>query len=673
MANNKIQDFGEIIGGARKEQYGYIFDQEELFKISTANLKKYAVKNLLWKNPDYRKQHASGLSREVLYFRKLLRESLSSGPNISVRDTEEELRETIRDYISIVSLVRDFALSVQEIEDIKKGYTFSLMHLQLPSSTARVLRLSLEEINRQIKKKCFLYSEDEKILSSHIIQPIDQCNFETDYNGRLTITYHEGKSEHHNYATHYIYPQAEFCDQSAYLPGTFIAATPGRRVIGINFPTKEAAERAVLSLNEHTKIVTQKKESEKKSKLVPPMLAHIERVGVNEYRHGNVSGEDYIQDFQFRGGEYGNWLTDKDRQASLNFAYDALQDLAYVLHIAPEDIALKGKLAIAFGARGRGNALAHYEPLAHVINITKLRGAGSLAHEWIHAVDFLCGETIGLNGSLTEAPKEKRPASFNRLMNEIKTRPLTEKETEEKLKEELEQHLDSVRTLLRSYIGKVSEEQGNELDNIIENCICEHRASIDYMASNDAEMSAAFHEYVKWQYNQGISTLYPTVMEYRTRRYNINRLQTASILRSLDDLSPTRTKSNFLREAESLDAKHAKTDHGYWSSDVELLARAGAAWIFDKCHASGIRNDYLCGHANFMAPHDDERKRIDAAFDVFFEDLRKLDFVHDGPVEMEVLTVHRRGMPKVKETNCKGNYGLPAFREEANGQLCLCW
>ncbi|MBR2748247.1 MAG: hypothetical protein IKD95_07880, partial [Bacteroidales bacterium] len=34
-----------------------------------------------------------------------------------------------------------------------------------------------------------------------------------------------------------------------------------------------------------------------------------------------------------------------------------------------------------------GGALAHYEPMKEVINLTRMKGAGSLAHEWFHALD----------------------------------------------------------------------------------------------------------------------------------------------------------------------------------------------------------------------------------------------------------------------------------------------
>lgn len=66
-----------------------------------------------------------------------------------------------------------------------------------------------------------------------------------------------------------------------------------------------------------------------------------------------------------------------------------------MLGITAENATCNKDLAIAFGARGRnGKAAAHYEPLRRVINLTKTMGAGSLAHEWFHAIDrFASGDS----------------------------------------------------------------------------------------------------------------------------------------------------------------------------------------------------------------------------------------------------------------------------------------
>jgi hypothetical protein len=94
-----------------------------------------------------------------------------------------------------------------------------------------------------------------------------------------------------------------------------------------------------------------------------PWLDSITREGPNE-RPGHISPEQFQSTFGFRGGEFGNWNMGTEGQAALNYAFDALNDLARVLQLPPRALSLDGKLAIAFGARGHGGkdaARAHYE------------------------------------------------------------------------------------------------------------------------------------------------------------------------------------------------------------------------------------------------------------------------------------------------------------------------
>lgn len=154
-----------------------------------------------------------------------------------------------------------------------------------------------------------------------------------------------------------------------------------------------------------------------KKKFCPPQLQHIRRTGPN-FRCGyNVSGQDYLDAFGFKGGEFGNWMNQEDRRVSMNMGYEALKDLAAVLKISEKDISYQGTLSIAFGSRGRGNAAAHYEPLRKVINLTKMHGAGSLAHEWWHGLDDYLGTYFGSKEFLSEQPNLYEP--FQRLLEVI--------------------------------------------------------------------------------------------------------------------------------------------------------------------------------------------------------------------------------------------------------------
>lgn len=116
-----------------------------------------------------------------------------------------------------------------------------------------------------------------------------------------------------------------------------------------------------------------------------------------ERRTGDATPELFNETFAPRGIEFGNWNNQEERQQVLNHAYDGLLDLAELLGVPPKALMLNGELAIAFGARGSGlsGAKAHYETNYGVINLTKMSGAGSLAHEWFHALDHYMARQDG--------------------------------------------------------------------------------------------------------------------------------------------------------------------------------------------------------------------------------------------------------------------------------------
>jgi hypothetical protein len=127
-----------------------------------------------------------------------------------------------------------------------------------------------------------------------------------------------------------------------------------------------------------------------------------------ERRTGNVTGDDFKDTFGFRGVEFGLWNNQDERQALMNDAWDGLMDLADVLGVPPKALGLDGDLALAFGARGHGlnSARAHYERERAVINLTKERGAGSLAHEWFHGMDHYFGRQDGKASAQWEVQKD---------------------------------------------------------------------------------------------------------------------------------------------------------------------------------------------------------------------------------------------------------------------------
>jgi hypothetical protein len=107
-----------------------------------------------------------------------------------------------------------------------------------------------------------------------------------------------------------------------------------------------------------------------------------------DYRFDDqVDFSDIRTTFGFRSMVVGKWVTKEERLISANLIYDALADLAQILHLPPTAIGLRGKLNFAFGHGGQKDVQAHYNAASQTLALAKNAGAGALAHEWFHAFD----------------------------------------------------------------------------------------------------------------------------------------------------------------------------------------------------------------------------------------------------------------------------------------------
>lgn len=116
-----------------------------------------------------------------------------------------------------------------------------------------------------------------------------------------------------------------------------------------------------------------------------------------------------IKKFNIRGLEFGNWLNAEDRYNYVSATVMAFYDLNKILGFN-YNIGINKYLILSFGARGKGRALAHFEPWSNVINITRYDkettaktknesfsvtgGVGSMAHEYGHFLDYFFGTYI---------------------------------------------------------------------------------------------------------------------------------------------------------------------------------------------------------------------------------------------------------------------------------------
>lgn len=409
----EIKDFGEKIGGARKDVWalrGLILD--DILKMTSGEKVKYIKRDNIWKKID-EKSLLKTQPRIYVYWLKQIHSCIY--PDLKYIGSDEA---AIEKYIKGVTSFRDYILGAVNAveaaklnEDMLYGKIFHHSHgvyYELNDefhgviNGRKLLKLhnksnnSFSRLKEEMDKKGFGWTKEEFYRHDYEIQYMDgiNCRIEKADLKETYLVIRKGYSK-------FFYSLKDMDLSGVSIDQYVLLNKQSHSVIAFD-KYKEILEDIIdrlVKLRVESEAKKPKKSNprkQKKGKWIPPQLTHLKREG-KDHRHGhNVTGDDFMKCFGIRGGEFGNWTNDHDRQVNLNMAFDAFCDMADALNISRRDIGLigleTGALAIAFGARGRSGALAHYEPEREVINLTKMKGAGSLAHEWGHALDDYIGK-----------------------------------------------------------------------------------------------------------------------------------------------------------------------------------------------------------------------------------------------------------------------------------------
>ena len=675
-----INDFGKKIGGARKDLWkSRGLRIEDIGDFNLAERDKYITKANVWPKLDYEKMlNEEGYSRDALYFIKAVRDAIPTSPILGYVDSPDDIAQKQEAYLKFVSEFKEELLKVKTAEDIaridityfeERGYVrkpslysaYKVTHIGeafINNKLFKAVQMNAAQAQRDATKKGFLANQENSIKSEFAIHQINEyfSNEDAWWNKNGTAI----KMERYG-GTDYFYPAHE--EVAAFLKGVDIRDYIGNylivrqgRILGITHDEKEAHEfvdRQVQQLftqrteQEKASKEAKKADADRKKNLAPPMLQHITRKGP-EMRVGNVVGDDFLKDFNIRGGEFGNWLNEKERQTNMNMAYDSFKDMAKALKIKDEDIAMGNKLSIAFGARGRKGAAAHYEALREVINLTKMHGAGSLAHEMFHAMDDISGKAMGHSDFATK----HRGNAFADLVQAMRYKEVTL--TPEELNKEALERADNQAALLKKELLKMVP------DRILsEDKIAERDKLLEVLLEKVKNPEVSFSEMVfgrtgkpKTKINEVEITDISKFIDENSQLYKMTphnkewlacKLSNVQACYQADvktEPETRRVETEFYKNSKTIDGMYSKAGHGYWSSEIEMAARAFACYLHDRMNDIGIKNDYLTGHAfqkcedsqgNIIAiyPRPIERLEINKAFDKVIEQMKELGIFHE--------------------------------------------
>lgn len=394
-SGEKIDDFGEVIHGAAKHRRAAL--AEELNTDKTAEDYHTQPFSKLFPKPDYEKMAAEGTDNKTLAMLALLRNMIPAKPRVSHRLNRwakqvEEVRDTAGQLLDGSLPADKFIDRIRQ----ERGSHYS----EIVNTWAMLHRLSPAQLDQaagyRVKTHAYSMFRGEQHNPPKVVHSLENEK------GRSVLD-SENLDALNKKAKAYFDQQAaspEPADSKTKLDiyqnrrtgEVFIAY--GKNKTSLQGGFKTVAEARNYAKTSRAELLEKLNALREQSREVQRNASNRDRTGPERHK-GNVTPETFSDAFGFRGVQFGNYVEGPRRQSDLNRAYDSLMDMADVLKVPAKAISLNGRLGLAFGARGKGGknaAAAHYEPGQVAINLTKGNGAGSLAHEWFHALDNYFGQ-----------------------------------------------------------------------------------------------------------------------------------------------------------------------------------------------------------------------------------------------------------------------------------------
>lgn len=408
-SGEKIGDFGEVIHGAAKHRRAALAEALNTDK----TIEDYHTQPLsrLFPEPDYEKMAAEGTDNRTLAMLALLRNMIPAKPRVphrlnrwakqvdDVRDTAGQLLDGSLPADKFIDRIRQERGSYYS-EMVK---TWEMLH-RLPPARMK------QAAGYRVKSHAYSMVNGKEYNPPKVVH---------------TLENEKGRSVLNSEDLNDLYKKAKaYFEQQSALPKSADSKTKldiyqnrrtgevfiayGKNKTSLQGGFKTVAEARDYAKNNRAELLEKLNALREQSREEQRNASNRDRTGPDR-REGNVTPEKFSGAFGFRGVQFGNYVEGPRRQSDLNRAYDSLMDMADVLKVPAKALSLNGRLGLAFGARGKGGknaAAAHYEPGQVAINLTKGNGAGSLAHEWFHALDNYFGQyDAAREGEITSGDK----------------------------------------------------------------------------------------------------------------------------------------------------------------------------------------------------------------------------------------------------------------------------
>ncbi|QBY56033.1 LPD1 domain-containing protein [Cupriavidus oxalaticus] len=609
-ARERIEDAGEKIGGARKDFYSSALRVEDLADMNDREKLELVTKDNVWPSRSLADYRESGVDARVALFVQTMRREFPAAP---------KQLDHVEIYVDMARKLQDLSVRIKTKDDLsafEDGLVSAglLVREERPHGTSRSMPTEYGEMLYAASRSGFRF--------------VNRYLFDAEDGYR---------------AAAYPYHSKQFKIGDEW--------QRPRDMDSEGFYDFLEAQRQQTAEKRKQTMENRESGDADKQALARPHLAKVIRDGLPDERRGrNIAPDDLLNDFGFRACEFGNWLPDTERQDVLNRAYDALCTLARVLDVEKQALSLDGTLALAFGSRGVGRALAHYECARKVINLTRLRGAGALAHEWWHAFDDYVGEKLKAEASEKRAAMaptltnsyfaselflavqrgrrrgdfktaiyanwNKLPADMEemrpllKLVDSISTRAWSDEEVLRAVQNDLAKEERALLTSLENIL--LAAQPGASMEIVKQTS----RKYLDQLRLEANDPDARKCVWAKHPLQEALRELPVVGLTGKAKADHDIRLMvlgkhirgyiqsyalcSEDALRRECSYAQNRTYTQYAVSAQHFDKKKAQP---YWSQMRELTARAFESYVQDQIEENGWREDYLV-HGTEESAHD---------------------------------------------------------------------
>lgn len=335
-------------------------------------------------------------------------------------------------------------------------------------------------------------------------------------------------------------------------------------------------------------------------------LSFIKRTGGYVITDADITVASIQAKFGFKDVEFGQSIKDNEAREHVRHFLAAMADFGDILNLNLIALNKIGDLKITFGSRGSGKASAHYESLRKLINLTKSRGDGSVAHEYFHYLDNILPKidnddyTYDKWASVTRQTVARKKYFYN--VDSVKN--------------------SAVRNAIKDIFNYIYDKSGETFIK-------------DTIYANDKK------------YNLPAYIIADNIDDYIKQFFDIY-----GHYRSFDRLTPKdrdvlgsivhkfgydKYDMEFKINSSLFYASSKKMSSEYWTRPWELFARAGETYIYDKLQKAERANNYLVSgdyfdHPSGVYPMGVEREDLFGLYDKFFETMKR-EYALDGFVK----------------------------------------